>query len=298
MIRARITDPSPEARQEYRGEMRRSDESVVTFLTRPLPDGATLVAFMDMTAARRVEDALRDRAEAFEAADRLKTEFVQNVSYQLRNPLQSISGNAEMLAHRLFGPLNDRQEDQVGAIMTSSDRLTKLIDNILDVALVEAGALSLELGEVNLKQAILESIELSASKASDTEVIVRVECPDNVGLIKADEKRIRQILFNLISNAHRFTALGDQITVGAERLNGVVRLWVSDTGRGIPYDDQVKAFESFQGGDRRGAGLGLALVRSFVQLHGGWVAMQSEPGRGTTVTCHLPVEAPLPLAAE
>ncbi len=298
LIRARITDPSPEARQEYRGEMRRSDESVLTFLTRPLPDGATLIAFMDITAARRVEEALLDRAEAFEAADRLKTEFVQNVSYQLRNPLQAIHGNAEMLSAKLFGPLNDRQVDQVASILDGSTRLTKLIDNILDVALVEAGAVGLELSTVMLKEAITESVEMATSKASDTEVPIRVECPDSVGTITADEKRIRQILFNLLTNALRHTERGDEISVGAERLDGVVRLWVSDTGRGIPFEDQVRAFESFEGADRRGAGLGLALVRSFVQLHGGWVAMNSEPGRGTTVTCHLPVEAPLPLAAE
>ncbi len=298
MIRARITDPSPEARQEYRGEMRRSDETVLSFLTRPLPDGATLIAFLDNTAARRVEDALRDRAEAFEAADRLKTEFVQNVSYQLRNPLQAIHGNAEMLAAKLFGPLNDRQVDQVDSILDGSTRLTKLIDNILDVALVEAGALTLEPSEVDLKAAIKDSIEMATTKAADTEVPIRIDCPDTVGSIVADEKRVRQILFNLLTNALRYTERGDEITVGAERLDGVVRLWVTDTGRGIPYDEQVRVFESFEGSDRRGAGLGLALVRSFVQLHGGWVAMSSEPGRGTTVTCHLPVAPPLPLAAE
>lgn len=297
-IRSRITDPSPEARQEHRGEMRRSDETVLTFLTRPLPDGATLIAFLDISAAKRVEEALLDRAEAFEAADRLKTEFVQNVSYQLRNPLQAIHGNAEMLAAKLFGPLNDRQVEQVTSILSGSTRLSKLIDNILDVALVEAGAVSLELSTVSLREAIADSVEMATSKASDIEVPIRVDCPESVGAITADDKRIRQILFNLLTNALRHTERGDQITVGAERLDGVIRLWVTDTGRGIPFEDQVRAFESFEGADRRGAGLGLALVRSFVQLHGGWVALHSEPGRGTTVTCHLPVEAPLPLAAE
>jgi PAS domain-containing protein len=145
-VRGRITDPSPEARTEYRGEMRRSDESVLKFLTRPLPDGATLVAFQDITADRRVAEALHDRAEAFEAADLLKTRFVENVSYQLRNPLQAIHGNAEMLAHRLFGPLNDRQIEQVDSIIEASGSLSKLIDNILDVAQVEAGGVQRENG--------------------------------------------------------------------------------------------------------------------------------------------------------
>ena len=102
-VRARITDPSPEARTEYRGEMRRQRRERAEILTRPLPDGATIVAFQDITADRRVEDALRERAEAFETADKLKGQFVENVSYQLRNPLQAIYGNAEMLAHKVFG---------------------------------------------------------------------------------------------------------------------------------------------------------------------------------------------------
>lgn len=163
-VRARITDPSPEARTEYRGEMRRSDETVLKFLTRPLPDGATLVAFQDITADRRVEEALRDRAEAFEVADRLKTQFVENVSYQLRNPLQAIHGNAEMLSHKLFGPLNDRQVEQVASIIEASGSLSKLIDNILDVAMVEAGNVQLDLAPVDIYETLTESVQMAASR--------------------------------------------------------------------------------------------------------------------------------------
>jgi len=292
-VRARITDPSPEARTEFRGEMRRSDKTILKFLTRPLPDGATLVAFQDITADRRVAEALHDRAEAFEAADKLKTRFVENVSYQLRNPLQAIYGNAEMLQHRLFGPLNDRQVEQVGSILDASSSLSKLIDNILDVAMVEAGNVQLDLSPMDLYAVINDSRELAASKAADTEVPIRVKCDPKIGAIEADEKRIKQVLVNLLSNALRHTERGDTITVGAERLDGVVRLYVEDTGAGMASDIQARAFDSFQSGDRSGAGLGLALVRSFVELHGGWVAINSEPGRGTTVTCHLPAHAPL-----
>jgi signal transduction histidine kinase len=291
-VRARITDPSPEARTEYRGEMRRSDETVLKFLTRPLPDGATLVAFQDITADRRVEDALRERAEAFEQADKLKGQFVENVSYQLRNPLQAIYGNAEMLAHKVFGPLNDRQVEQVGAILEASGNLSKLIDNILDVAMVEAGNVALDLGPVDIYETITESVQMAASKARDTEVPIRVKCDPKIGEIEADQKRITQVIVNLLSNALRHTERGDTITVSAERLDGVVRLTVQDTGKGMPFDAQARAFDSFESGDRRGAGLGLALVRSFVEMHGGWVALASEPGRGVTVTCHLPASAP------
>jgi signal transduction histidine kinase len=291
-VRGRITDPSPEARTEYRGEMRRSDETVLKFLTRPLPDGATLVAFQDITADRRVEDALRERAEAFEQADKLKGQFVENVSYQLRNPLQAIYGNAEMLAHKVFGPLNDRQVEQVASIIEASGNLSKLIDNILDVAMVEAGNVALDLSSVNVYETIAESVQMAASKASDTEVPIRVKCDPKIGEIQADQKRITQVIVNLLSNALRHTERGDTITVSAERLDGVVRLTVQDTGKGMPFDAQARAFDSFESGDRRGAGLGLALVRSFVEMHGGWVALASEPGRGVTVTCHLPASAP------
>ncbi|MGE0597420.1 MAG: PAS-domain containing protein [Hyphomonadaceae bacterium] len=290
-VRARITDPSPEARTEFRGEMRRSDETVLKFLTRPLPDGATLVAFQDITADRRVEDALRDRAEAFEAADKLKTQFVENVSYQLRNPLQAIHGNAEMLHHRLFGPLNDRQVEQVASIIEASGNLSKLIDNILDVAMVEAGNVQLDLGPMDVYDTLVESVQMAASKARDTEVPIRVKCDPKIGAIEADQKRITQVIVNLLANALRHTERGDTITAGAERLDGVVRIWVQDTGKGMPLEAQARAFDSFSSGDRRGAGLGLALVRSFVEMHGGWVALTSEPGRGATVTCHLPASS-------
>ena len=291
-VRGRITDPSPEARTEYRAEMRRSDETVLKFLTRPLPDGATLVAFQDITADRRVEDALRERAEAFEQADKLKGQFVENVSYQLRNPLQAIYGNAELLQHRVFGSLNDRQVEQVGSIIEAAGNLSKLIDNILDVAMVEAGNVQLDLGPVDLYATIAESVQMAASKARDTEVPIRIKCDPAIGDIEADQKRITQVIVNLLSNALRHTERGDTITVSAERLEGIIRLTVHDTGKGMSFDQQARAFDSFESGDRRGAGLGLALVRSFVEMHGGWVALQSEPGRGVTVTCHLPAHAP------
>jgi len=273
--------------------MRRSDESVLKFLTRPLPDGATLVAFQDITADRRVEDALRERAEAFEQADKLKGQFVENVSYQLRNPLQAIYGNAELLSHKVFGPLNDRQIEQVGSIIEASGTLSKLIDNILDVAMVEAGNVQLDLAPTNIYETISESVQMAASKARDTEVPIKIKCDPKIGEINADPKRITQVIVNLLSNALRHTERGDTITVSAERLDGVVRLTVADTGKGMAFEQQARAFDSFESGDRRGAGLGLALVRSFVEMHGGWVALSSEPGRGVTVTCHLPAHAPL-----
>lgn len=291
-IRERITDPSPQSRQEHQGRMARSDGTVVTYLTRPLPDGATLVTFLDVTADTRVSQALHDRAEALEAADRLKSQFVQNVSHQLRNPLQAIMMNADMMRNRLFGPLNDRQAEQVDDIVTATEGLSELVTNILDLANIEAGTAPLDLRPVDVRAAIEDSIQLATSQAKDTEVQIKIDCPTNVGVIEADESRVKQVLVHLLGNALRFTQRGDQITVGAQRLEGMARLWVSDTGPGIPYESQAGAFESFQSGDRNGAGLGLALVKSFVRMHGGWVSLKSAPGEGTTVTCHLPLVSP------
>jgi signal transduction histidine kinase len=287
-VKARITDPSPAARQEFRGEMERTDGTVVTFLTRPLPDGATLVAFLDISATKKVEHALRDRAEAFEAADRLKTEFVQNVSYQLRTPLQAIQGYAEVLAQGYSGPLNQRQKDHVGVVLQASQRLSELIDNILDIAMIEAGRMELELADVDLDNTLKEAAGMVASHLADTEVSLRVQCEPKIGLLRADPKRIKQVLFNLMNNALRFSEKGGVIEVGAAREGHEIKIWVSDTGRGIPYEAQAGAFDHFISGDQRGAGLGLALVRSFVEMHQGRVTLESEPGRGTKVTCYFP----------
>ena len=290
-IKGHITNPSSEARRETTGEMKRSDGSVVTYLTQPLPDGVTLVAFVDMTAARRVEEALRERAEAFEAADKLRTEFVRNVSYQLRSPLTTILGYTQFLESGQVGELNEQQSGFVDSILTASNNLSKLIDDILDLAMIEARRLDLDISSVDLKEVVNDSINMMVSNAEDTEVEVVCELQPDLGTMMADERRLRQILFNLMTNAMRFTDSGGKITIEAHKQDDMVWLSVSDTGAGIEYDQQASVFDSFASGDRRGAGLGLALVRSFVELHGGQVMMQSAPGEGTRVICMMPADA-------
>ncbi len=296
-MKSHVTDPSPAARQETTGEMKRSDGSTLTYLTYPLPDGNTLIAFADVTATRRVEGALRDRAEAFEAADRLKTEFVQNVSYQLRSPLTTILGYAEFLQSQRHDSLTERQKDYVQAILAASDHLSKLIENILDLAMIEAGRMDLDLSDVSLDQIITDSVDMVVSKAADTQVTVRAELPADLGVIRADEKRIRQVLFNLVANALRFTEQGGEVVVSADRAGEMARITVKDDGRGIDPERQAGSFDSFTSGDQRGAGLGLALVKHFVELHGGRVGMKSIAGEGTEVICWLPVRASLKSAA-
>ena len=289
-IKRHITDPSARARQSTTGEMRRSDGSMLTYLTHPLPDGNTLIAFADVTATRRVESALRDRAEAFEAADRLKTEFVRNVSYQLRSPLTVIFGYAELLETKRNGDLTERQSDYVSAILSASDHLSKLIENILDLAMIEAGRMDLDVKDVDLAHVIDESVEMVVSKAEDTQINVRADIMGDLGVIRADERRIKQILFNLISNSLRFTESGGEIVVASQRVGDMVTLSVRDNGRGLEADKRATSFDSFVSGDQRGAGLGLALVKHFVDLHGGTVGMKPVDGGGLEVTCWLPVK--------
>ncbi|MEZ5937177.1 MAG: ATP-binding protein [Hyphomonadaceae bacterium] len=290
-IKSRVTNPSPEFRQQDQGVMRTSTDLTLTWITTPLPNGATLIAFMDVTAARKVEQALKDRAEAVEAADRLKTEFVQNVSYQLRSPLTTILGYAELLESGRPGALSDKQAEQVHSILSAAGHLQRLINNILDLALIDAGRMELDLSTFSLKDAIEDSIEMVHTSAQTTKIRIDFECEPELGEVLADERRIKQALFNLLTNAVRFTSPGGLVKVTAGKEDGVVRLSVADNGKGIAPERQAAAFDSFTSSDNRGAGLGLALVRSFIELHGGMVMMKSAPNAGTTVICHLPETA-------
>jgi signal transduction histidine kinase len=290
-IKARVTDPSPQARKQVTGEMRRSDDRVLTYLTRPLPDGATLICWDDVTDSRRIEEALRERAEALEASERIKTEFVEHVSYQLRTPLTTIGGYADLLAQGFAGELSDRQKEPIGAIQSASEHLAKLIDDILDVAAIDAGQLELELDEVDPVAVLRSSAELTAARAERSSIKVRVEAADDVGTIVADRTRLKQVTMNLLSNALRHVEPGGSVELGASRRDDQITVWVSDDGEGISPERQAKVFDRFARGDRGGAGLGLALVKEIAELHGGWVELHSEPGKGTKVSCHLPVEA-------
>jgi len=289
-IKGRVTDPSPQARKQVTGEMRRSDDKVLTYLTRPLPDGATLICWDDVTDSRRIEEALRERAEALETSERIKTEFVEHVSYQLRTPLTTIGGYADMLAQGFAGELTDRQKEPMSAIQSASSHLAKLIDDILDVAAIDAGKLELELGDVAVSEVVEEAHSLLASKAEHNSVKLETKVDPELGLLRADRNRIKQVSMNLLSNALRHVEPGGHITIGARRDEEEITLWVEDDGEGISPEQQARVFDRFSRGERGGAGLGLALVKEIAQLHGGWVELQSEPGKGTNVSCHFPLE--------
>lgn len=288
-LRKRITSGDAE-RKSLGAQMDRNDGTIISYGAVPLPDGATLTSFLDITDTIQIERALRERNEALETADRIKSEFVNHVSYQLRTPLNSIIGFTDMMDHQLIGELNPKQKEYTGNILEASGELLNLINDILDLATIDAGGMVLEVEEVDLRDVLEAALRLSQKKALDGQLTLKLECADGIGPILADERRLKQILFNLTANAASFTPAGGTITLGASRAGHQVSIWVSDTGSGIETKYQPTVFDRFEnrGGEgKRGAGLGLSLVKSFVELHGGWMSLQSEPGKGTTVTCHL-----------
>jgi signal transduction histidine kinase len=299
-FRIRLTDEGA-ARVTTTGRLERSNNTVIDYAAVPLADGATLLTYVDVTDGLRVENALRERNDALETADRLKSEFISHVSYQLRTPLTNILGFGEILETEMFGKLNERQHEYTQGILDSSDTLLDVVNDILDLAVIEAGAMTLDLSDVVINDVITAAEQFAHHPAQKNRVQVLVERGENLGSVRADEKRIKQIMINLLSNALAFTSPGDTITIGAKRLDNMVELSVADTGIGIKPEHQATVFDRFEahsGSDRRrGAGLGLSLVRSFVELHGGSVTLESEPGIGTRVTCHLPVRAVFKLVA-
>jgi len=274
------------------GDVERSDRSILSLSTSSLPDGATLVTFKDVTDRFRIESALRDRNEGLEAADRLKSDFIKHVSYELRTPLNTILGFSEHLASGAPGPLNSQQNEYVQAIVTGGNTLKNLVNDILDLALVESGALRLELERINLA-GLIHDIALHARDwAAKTGLTLQVDVARDSGPFLADARRLRQIVFNLLSNAFKFTPRGGVITLSARIVGEDVQIAVADNGPGLAPEVKATVFERFsakgQAGNRAGAGLGLALVNRFLELHDGWVEIESVAGGGTLVRCHLP----------
>jgi len=272
----------------------RRDGSVLQLATVPLPDGNVLVTCLDVTDTARFERALKERNEALETAGRLKSEFIANVSYELRTPLNAIIGFADILANQYFGKLTPRQLEYSHGILESSHRLMSLINDILDLATIEAGYMELLPRPIDVAELLQSVMTLTRERARNQRLDLNLRCPPDIGSVTADERRLKQALFNLVSNAIKFTPAGGSVTIAAAREPDGLVLSVADTGVGIPEADQARVFDKFERGNgngdasHSGAGLGLSLVKSLIELHGGTVTIQSNPGQGTTVRCRLP----------
>ncbi|WP_297697197.1 PAS domain-containing sensor histidine kinase [Phenylobacterium sp.] len=287
-LKGRVADPDPSARAPMAGETRTADSRTVAYQSRPLPDGATLIAFTDVTDARRLESALADREAALAEAERLKRDFVGNVSYELRTPLTTIIGYSELLEGEI---VSDRGRQYAAAVKAAATQLARSIDDVLDMAQIDAGEMALDLEEVRVAQLLESGAARWGAAAETARVRLDVEASDDVGLIRGDARRLAQILDHLVANALAQTPPEGSVTVAVKKGLGEVQLTVTDTGRGIPFHVQAHIFDRFIGRERGGPGLALALVKALTELHGGWVALESEPGAGAAFTCHLPEEA-------
>ena len=279
-------------RETFSGQMNRSDGVVIDYALMPLPDGATLLTFADVTDAKRAERALVERNEALVAADRLKTNFIGHISYELRSPLTNIIGFTELLASPFMGNLNDKQREYVADIMSSSKTLLAIIDDILDLATIDAGSLELKLAPVGVRVIIDAAILGIRERAVRSRLTIDIAVADDVTEFMADEARMRQVLYNLLSNAIGFSKTNGTVHLTCWREAGQIVFSVEDEGIGIPKDQIGGVFQQFEsrsrGSDHRGAGLGLSIVKSLVELHGGSVDITSEEGRGTRVTVRIP----------
>ena len=284
-------------RKPLKGKITRPDGLALEYAFVPLPDGNTLLTYVDVTDSSRIENALRERAEALEAADRLKTGFMSNVSYELRTPLTNIIGFAESLSFGIAGDLNPKQQEYLRDIQSSSQDLLAIIDAILDLTTIDAGAMELKFSEIDVVPLMRETGQRIADWMAKRDLTLNIEVAEDAAQFIGDRKRVGQVLHSLLANAIGFSAQGSIVRMGATRDSNDILLWVADQGRGIDPEFQKRVFDRFQSkpmpGGHRGPGLGLAIVKSFVELHEGKVSLLSQVNKGTTVVCRFPLAGPM-----
>jgi PAS domain S-box-containing protein len=238
---------------------------------------------------------IEEKRRQVEIANQHKSAFLANVSHELRTPLNAVIGCSEMLAARYFGELTGKQAEYVNDIRTSGKHLLALINDILDLSKIEAGRMELDAGVFDLCAALDNAAKLVRERAQRGGIELQVQTDAALSTFRGDERKLRQVVLNLLSNAVKFTPPGGSVRVTAEVVDGTTKIAVSDTGAGIAPEDQEAIFEAFRqvGSDvtrkREGTGLGLALARRFVELHGGTIGVQSAPGKGSTFTVTLPI---------
>lgn len=264
---------------------------VLDYAVTPLPNAQTMLTFVNMTDSARAERALKEKNEALRKADELKNDFVQHVSYELRSPLTNIIGFTDLLKTPGIGSLNERQAEYIDHISTSSSVLLTIVNDILDLATVDAGIMELNYSEMDIDDLLDDVAMQIADRLHENTVMLEIVAPKGLGTIVADQQRLKQILIKLITNAANFSPEGSTITLSSWRTGNDFFFSVADKGPGIAQEMLETVFDRFssgKGGKRSGAGLGLSIVESFVTLHKGEVKIDSRPGEGTTVTCRIP----------
>jgi PAS domain S-box-containing protein len=289
---AQIRDLTPKVM-----EWRRPNGVVIEQRRIRMPDGGILVTYTDITERKRVEADLRRAKDEAELASRSKTEFLANMSHELRTPLNAIIGFSDVLAGEIFGSLGDgRYQDYARDIRDSGFHLLNLINDVLDVSKIEFGKVELQEEEIEIPPVVESCVRLMRERAHVAEVRLETDLAPDLPALRADRRRLKQILINLLSNSVKFTPAGGRVTVAASEENGWLRLAVSDTGIGIAPQDLETALRPFGQIDSRlsrkyqGTGLGLPLTKAMAELHGGRLELESAPGQGTTAIVLLPPE--------
>jgi signal transduction histidine kinase len=281
-------------RQSSNGRISMTDGRHFQFAAVPLPDGNALFTMVDVTDSTRIESALRERATALEEADRVKTDFVANMSYELRTPLTSIGGFAELLGAGYAGELSAKGKDYIGAITESVERLSTLINNVLDLTTGDTSGVVLEKERVDIAGLCRAAADTARVRTAEKNQKLELEIEPSAGHVFGDARRLRESLEHVLQNAVAYTDRKGRISLTAEGDKKQATIRVHDNGPGISADDQSRVFNRF---DRvvepelRGEaalGLGLPLTRQFIEAHGGTVALESQKGKGTTVTLVIP----------
>jgi signal transduction histidine kinase/PAS domain-containing protein len=281
-------------RQSSNGRISMTDGRHFQFAAVPLPDGNALFTMVDVTDSSRIEAALRERATALEEADRVKTDFVANMSYELRTPLTSIGGFAELLGGGYAGDISVKAKDYVGAILESVDRLSKLINDVLDLTTGDARGVALEKERVDLGGLCRAAVDTAKSRAAEKGQKLEAEISPSTGHVFGDARRLRESVEHVLQNAIGYSEKKGRITLVAEgdKKQAVIR--ITDNGPGIATEDLPLVFDRFHRVNEAGfrgeaaLGLGLPLTRQFIEAHGGTVELESKKGKGTTVTLTIP----------
>jgi signal transduction histidine kinase len=248
------------------------------------------------TNVNRMNDELRRLYRELEATSRHKSEFLASMSHELRTPLNAIIGFSQVLRERMFGDVNKKQEEYLDDILSSANHLLSLINDVLDLSKVEAGQVELEVAPFSLQQALERGVVMVRERATTNGVHIGLTGSSEIDVVDGDERRIKQVIFNLLSNAVKFTPAGGAVDVSTARVNGEVRVSVADTGPGLAAADRERIFEEFQQTEaglaqHEGTGLGLALSKRLVELHGGRIWVDSELGEGSTFVFTLPARS-------
>ena len=260
-----------------RGRIELLDGTELEFAKVNLPDGAALLSYLDVTDSARIEEALTERARSMAETNLLKSEFLAGVANEIRTPLNAIIGFAAILSEEYFGKLSERQKEYASGILDSSEELVSVIEGTLDLATVEAGLMTIELDTVDIKTLIVNVLGLVRERARQRNIHIEFDCPANIGWLVADEKRLKQSLYNLVSAAIHATPPGGNVAINIAKSDDSVSFEITDGGVGLKDYDVPP---------------GVALVTRFIELHGGEVLIEQRPGRGTSITCRLPIDTP------